>query len=223
MIFKNFLIFYLTFKFIFSNWPFIRKDAKISQSFIESRISIGVSIPTIQKNKNTDKDYRINHRIKADKVRIVFGGNNEGDESTVLELKEAIKLAKDQGLDLVEVGPNQSPPVCRILDYGKFKFSQAKKMKQAKKSQSKIGLKEIRLRMRISQHDIDSKKKQITSFLEEGNKVKISLLMRGRENAYPDLGVQILKKINDDLENISEIDKPPSLEGRTLSIILAPK
>ena len=77
--------------------------------------------------------------------------------------------------------------------------------------------------MRISQHDIDSKKKQITSFLEEGNKVKISLLMRGRENAYPDLGVQILKKINDDLENISEIDKPPSLEGRTLSIILAPK
>ena len=156
-------------------------------------------------------------------MRIVFGGNNDGDESTVLDIKEAIKLAKDQGLDLVEVGPNQSPPVCRILDYGKFKFSQAKKMKQAKKSQSKIGLKEIRLRMRISQHDIDSKKKQITSFLEEGNKVKISLLMRGRENAYPDLGVQILKKINDDLENISEIDKPPSLEGRTLSIILAPK
>ena len=199
------------------------KDAKISQSFIESRISIGVSIPTIQKNKNTDKDHRINHRIKAEKVRIVFGGNSDGDESTVLDIKEAIKLAKDQGLDLVEVGPNQSPPVCRILDYGKFKFSQAKKMKQAKKSQSKIGLKEIRLRMRISQHDIDSKKKQITSFLEEGNKVKISLLMRGRENAYPDLGVQILKKINDDLEGISEIDKPPSLEGRTLSIILAPK
>ena len=199
------------------------KDAKISQSFIESRISIGVSIPTIQKNKNTDKDHRINHRIKAEKVRIVFGGNSDGDESTVLDIKEAIKLAKDQGLDLVEVGPNQSPPVCRILDYGKFKFSQAKKMKQAKKSQSKIGLKEIRLRMRISQHDINSKKKQITSFLEEGNKVKISLLMRGRENAYPDLGVQILKKINDDLENISEIDKPPSLEGRTLSIILAPK
>ena len=199
------------------------KDAKISQSFKRKQISIGVSIPTIQKNKNTDKDYRINHRIRAEKVRIVFGGNSDGDESTVLDLKEAIKLAKDQGLDLVEVGPNQSPPVCRILDYGKFKFSQAKKMKQAKKSQSKIGLKEIRLRMRISQHDINSKKKQISSFLEEGNKVKISLLMRGRENAYPDLGVQILKKINDDLENISEIDKPPSLEGRTLSIILAPK
>ena len=111
-------------------------------------------------------------------MRIVFGGNSDGDESTVLDIKEAIKLAKDQGLDLVEVGPNQSPPVCRILDYGKFKFSQAKKMKQAKKSQSKIGLKEIRLRMRISQHDINSKKKQIASFLEEGNKVKISLLMR---------------------------------------------
>ena len=193
------------------------------RSLLKKKISIGVSIPTIQKNKNADKDYRVNQRIKADKVRIVFGGSNDGDESTVLELKEAIKLAKDQGLDLVEVGPNQSPPVCRILDYGKFKFSQAKKMKQAKKSQSKIGLKEIRLRMRISQHDINSKKKQIASFLEEGNKVKISLLMRGRENAYPDLGVQILKRINDDLESISEIDKPPSLEGRTLSIILAPK
>ena len=193
------------------------------RSLLKKKFSIGVSIPTIQKNKNADKDYRVNQRIKADKVRIVFGGSNDGDESTVLELKEAIKLAKDQGLDLVEVGPNQSPPVCRILDYGKFKFSQAKKMKQAKKSQSKIGLKEIRLRMRISQHDINSKKKQIASFLEEGNKVKISLLMRGRENAYPDLGVQILKRINDDLESISEIDKPPSLEGRTLSIILAPK
>ena len=193
------------------------------RSLLKKKISLGVSIPTIQKNKNADKDYRVNQRIKADKVRIVFGGSNDGDESTVLELKEAIKLAKDQGLDLVEVGPNQSPPVCRILDYGKFKFSQAKKMKQAKKSQSKIGLKEIRLRMRISQHDINSKKKQIASFLEEGNKVKISLLMRGRENAYPDLGVQILKRINDDLESISEIDKPPSLEGRTLSIILAPK
>ena len=107
----------------------------------------------------------------------------------------------------------------------KFKTEKTlnKKIKQAKKSQSKIGLKEIRLRMRISQHDIESKKKQIISFLEEGNKVKISLLMRGRENAYPDLGVEILKKINDDLENVSEIDKPPSLEGRTLSIIIAPK
>ena len=141
----------------------------------------------------------------------------------VVKLHKALEIAENAGLDLVEVGPNQSPPVCRILDYGKFKFSQAKKIKQAKKAQSKIGLKEIRLRMRISQHDIDSKKKQIISFLEEGNKVKISLLMRGRENAYPDLGVEILKKINDDLESISEIDKPPSLEGRTLSIIIAPK
>ena len=92
--------------------------------------------------------------------------------------REAIELAKSQGLDLVEVGPNQSPPVCRVLDYGKFKFSQAKKVKQAKKSQIKVGLKEMRLRMRISQHDIESKRKQIETFLKEGNKVKISLLFR---------------------------------------------
>jgi translation initiation factor IF-3 len=123
---------------------------------------------------------------------------------------------------LVEVGPNQSPPVCRVLDYGKFKFSQAKKVKQAKKSQIKIGLKEMRLRMRISQHDIESKRKQIETFLKEGNKVKISLLFRGREQAYPELGVDILKKISGDLKEVSEIDKPPSMEGRTLSVILAP-
>ena len=123
---------------------------------------------------------------------------------------------------MVEVGPNQSPPVCRVLDYGKFKFSQAKKVKQAKKSQIKIGLKEMRLRMRISQHDIESKRKQIETFLKEGNKVKISLLFRGREQAYPELGVDILKKISGDLKEVSEIDKPPSMEGRTLSVILAP-
>jgi translation initiation factor IF-3 len=123
---------------------------------------------------------------------------------------------------LVEVGPNQSPPVCRVLDYGKFKFSQAKKVKQAKKAQVKVGLKEMRLRMRISQHDIESKRKQIESFLKEGNKVKISLLFRGREQAYPELGVDILKKISGDLKEVSEIDKPPSMEGRTLSVILAP-
>lgn len=109
------------------------------------------------------------------------------------------------------------------MDYGKFKFSQAKKLKQAKKSQIKIGLKEMRLRMRISQHDIDSKRKQIETFLKEGNKVKISLMLRGRENAYPELGVDILKKMYADLKDLSEIDKAPSMEGRTLSIILAPK
>ena len=139
-----------------------------------------------------------------------------------MSLDDAIEVASQQGLDLVEVGPNQSPPVCRILDYGKFKFSQAKKFKQAKKSQSKVGLKEIRLRMRISEHDIQSKQKQIESFLQGGNKVKISLLFRGREQAYPELGLNILKKVAGELKEVSEIDKAPSLEGRTLSLILAP-
>tara|TARA_B100001105_G_scaffold12264_1_gene9002 strand:+ start:1609 stop:2034 length:426 start_codon:yes stop_codon:yes gene_type:complete len=139
-----------------------------------------------------------------------------------MSLDDAIEVASQQGLDLVEVGPNQSPPVCRILDYGKFKFSQAKKVKQAKKSQSKVGLKEIRLRMRISEHDIQSKQKQIESFLQGGNKVKISLLFRGREQAYPELGLNILKKVAGELKEVSEIDKAPNLEGRTLSLILAP-
>ena len=186
--------------------------------------SIGESIPAIQKNKNTDKDYRINQRIRADKVRIVLGNSvDQNSDSTVLGLNEAINLAKEQGLDLVEVGPNQSPPVCRILDYGKFKFSQAKKLKQAKKSQVKIGLKEMRLRMRIGQHDIDSKRKQIETFLKEGNKVKISLMLRGRENAYPELGVEILRNMYSELKEYCEIDKTPGMEGRTISMIIAPK
>ena len=138
-------------------------------------------------------------------------------------LKDAIRLAQEQGLDLVEVGPNQNPPVCRILDYGKFKFSQAKKLKQAKKSQVKIGLKEMRLRMRISQHDVDSKRKQIETFLKEGNKVKISLMLRGRENAYPELGVEILRNMYSELKEYCEIDKTPGMEGRTISMIIAPK
>ncbi len=148
---------------------------------------------------------------------------DQGSDSTVLILKDAIRLAQEQGLDLVEVGPNQNPPVCRILDYGKFKFSQAKKLKQAKKSQVKIGLKEMRLRMRISQHDIDSKRKQIETFLKEGNKVKISLMLRGRENAYPELGVEILRNMYSELKEYCEIDKTPGMEGRTISMIIAPK
>ncbi len=186
--------------------------------------SIGESIPAIQKNKNTEKDYRINQRIRAEKVRIVLGNSvDQSSDSTVLVLNEAIRLAQEQGLDLVEVGPNQNPPVCRILDYGKFKFSQAKKLKQAKKSQVKIGLKEMRLRMRISQHDIDSKRKQIETFLKEGNKVKISLMLRGRENAYPELGVEILRNMYSELKEYCEIDKTPGMEGRTISMIIAPK
>ncbi|MEC7880784.1 MAG: translation initiation factor IF-3 [Chloroflexota bacterium] len=185
---------------------------------------MGESIPAIQKNKNTEKDYRINQRIRAEKVRIVLGSSvDQGSDSTVLILKDAIRLAQEQGLDLVEVGPNQNPPVCRILDYGKFKFSQAKKLKQAKKSQVKIGLKEMRLRMRISQHDIDSKRKQIETFLKEGNKVKISLMLRGRENAYPELGVEILRNMYSELKEYCEIDKTPGMEGRTISMIIAPK
>ncbi|MEG3582279.1 MAG: translation initiation factor IF-3 [Chloroflexota bacterium] len=164
----------------------------------------------------------MNRRIRSEKVRVVSGSSEKNVESTVMSLDDAIKVASQQGLDLVEVGPNQSPPVCRILDYGKFKFSQAKKVKQAKKSQSKVGLKEIRLRMRISEHDIQSKQKQIESFLQGGNKVKISLLFRGREQAYPELGLNVLKKVAGELKEVSEIDKAPSLEGRTLSLILAP-
>ena len=160
--------------------------------------------------KENLKKYRVNREIRSNSVRVIIG--RKDSDSQLLDVRDAIKLAEEQGLDLVEVAPNHNPPVCRILDYGKFKFIQSKKAKEAKKSQSKILMKDVRLRMRIGDHDMKAKQKRIRFFIT----------FRGREMAYPDLAVNLLKKVAEELQDISIIDKAPSIEGRSLSIVLAP-
>jgi translation initiation factor IF-3 len=140
-----------------------------------------------------------------------------------MTLSEALAIAARTGLDLVEVSPNASPPVCKIMDYGKFRYQQNKKLQDAKKSQTIIQVKEIRLRPKTEEHDLEVKLKHIKKFLTQGDKVKITMMFRGRELAYTEIGRKIMEELKASLEEISVIDQHPRLEGRNMIMIVAPK
>jgi translation initiation factor IF-3 len=166
-----------------------------------------------------ETSHRINDQIRISPVRVV---NQDGEMLGVIPTSEAQKVAFEAGLDLVEVAPNVRPPVCRVMDYGKFKYEQKKK--QAKNTrQHQIQLKEIRLRPKTGEHDIDFKVKQARSFIEDGDKVKITVIFRGRENAHHDRGREILAQVIAALEDICKVEKTPGMDsGRTMSAVVAP-
>jgi translation initiation factor IF-3 len=147
----------------------------------------------------------------------------EGQQLGIMTLAEALDIAAKASLDLVEVAPNSSPPVCRIMDYGKFRYQQSKKQQVAKKSQSVIQVKEIRIRPKTDEHDLQVKIKHIKKFLSQNDKVKITMMFRGREIAYTDLGRKIMDDIQKELAEISIIDQHPRLEGRNMVMIVSPK
>jgi translation initiation factor IF-3 len=141
----------------------------------------------------------------------------------VIETRDALEKAADYGLDLVEVSPNVSPPVCRILDYGRYKYEEQKKRNEARKKQKTIDLKEIKMRPNIDDHDYGVKMKSINKFLDEGDKVKVTLRFRGREMAHQDLGKQLLDKVQEDLGDKAKIEAQPKLEGRQMIMVIAPR
>jgi translation initiation factor IF-3 len=136
---------------------------------------------------------------------------------------EAMEIAREHGLDLVEVAPQASPPVVKILDYGKFKFENEKKVRDSKKKQKLLKLKEIRMQPKIDEHDLDFKSKHVKDFLAEGNKVKVTVRFRGRELAHTELGLDVLKDVLKRIEGSYAMDKPPAMEGRFMSMVLSPK
>ena len=140
-----------------------------------------------------------------------------------MTLADALAVAAKVGLDLVEVAPNSSPPVCRVMDYGKYRYQQNKKLQDAKKSQTIIQVKEIRIRPKTEEHDLEVKIKHIKKFLAQGDKVKITMMFRGREIAYTEIGRKMMEEIKVALEGISVIDQHPRLEGRNMIMIVAPK
>ncbi len=146
----------------------------------------------------------------------------DGEQLGILPIMEAIEKAKELGLDLVEVAPGAKPPVCRIMDYGKFKYIQSKRDHEAKKKQTIINVKEMKLRPRTDEHDFQVKLKHIRRFLEEGDKVKVTCRFRGRELAYTDQGIARLKRIAEEAEDLAKIESHPKKEGRTIMMILAP-
>ena len=171
-------------------------------------------------NRIAKETVGINWGIRAPEVRVI---NADGTQVGVVPLKEAVKLAEDQGLDLVEVAPNATPPVCRIMNYGKYKYQQSKRTHEARKNQTVIQVKELKLRPRTEEHDFEFKLRHAKRFLEEGNKVKLSVLFRGREMAYPEFGSQIIKRFIEGLKDLMVVEQSPRLEGRNMVAILAPK
>lgn len=135
---------------------------------------------------------------------------------------EALKIAEDMDLDLVLISPNAEPPVCRVMDYGKFKFDQAKRLKEQRKSQKTVETKEVQLSMTIDKHDTEFKSKHASKFLSEGNKVKVSIRMRGRQQARPEIGVEIMNNFYEGLKDVGVIEKAPEIMGRNIFMILAP-
>lgn len=162
----------------------------------------------------------MNERIIADEIRVV---DENGEMKGVMSVAQAIDLAEEAGLDLVEISPNASPPVCKILDYGKYKYEQQKKAAEARKKQKTVDVKEIKIRPGIEQHDYEVKMRNARRFLEGGDKVKVTMRFRGREMAHQDIGIDLLNRMKDELAELGKVELQPKLEGRQMIMVLAPE
>jgi translation initiation factor IF-3 len=165
------------------------------------------------------KDTRINEMIRSQTVRVI---DENGEQRGILSTAEAIRLAQEQGLDLVEISPGADPPVCKILDFGKYRFEQGKKQRESKKKQKQVKIKEMRMQPKIDEHDLSFKVKHIREFLADGSKVKVTVRFRGREMAHKELGKGVLDRVLERLEDTYALESPPKMEGRFMSLMIAP-
>ena len=172
-----------------------------------------------QDMRTTKQDLRTNEAIRVREVRLI---GSDGEQLGIVPTLEALRLAQERGVDLVEVAPQAKPPVCKVLDYGKFKFEQEKNARESRKKQKLLKLKEVRMQPKIETHDLEFKTKHIQDFLEAGSKVKVTIRFRGRELAHTELGRVVLDKILEMLETPYQIDRKPAMEGRFMSMILSP-
>jgi translation initiation factor IF-3 len=163
---------------------------------------------------------RVNDEIRAREVQLI---DQDGANHGVKDFRDAIAMAQEAGLDLVEISPHSAPPVCKILDYGKYKFQSQKKAAEARKKQKVVEIKEIKLRPMIDDHDYDVKMRAMKRFFEEGDKVKITLRFRGREMAHQELGAKLLNRVKDDIGEIAKVEQEPKYEGRQIVMVLAPR
>jgi translation initiation factor IF-3 len=162
---------------------------------------------------------RINERIRVPKVRLIGA---DGEQLGVVEINEALKRAQDADLDLVEVAPNSKPPVTRLLDYSKYKYEQEQKQKQARKHQQQVNIREIKLRPKIAQHDYETKKGHVERFLRHQDKVKVTIMFRGREVTHPERGERLLTQLADELAELAVVEQHPQQDGRNMTMLLAP-
>ena len=182
------------------------------------RTTIGESGPG--RGDVSQEDLRVNDRIRISPVRLI---DETGEQIGIVPTDEARSMAAERGLDLVEVSPNARPPVCRIMDYGKYKYEQARKAREAKKRQHTITVKEIKMRPKIEEHDYGFKLRHARRFLDEGDKVKFTLRFRGREMTHPELGERVLNRIKEELGEIATIEADIRMEGRQMTMLMAPR
>src|SRR5574344_1192257 len=167
-----------------------------------------------------NKGLRINEQIRVREIRLI---DDEGGQAGVISTIEALKMAKERELDLVEVSPNANPPVCKILDFGKYRFEQEKKLRDSKKNQKVLKIKEIRMQPKIGTGDLDTKAKHVQEFLDEGDKVKVTIRFRGRELAHTELGYEVLNEVMKRLSSTYVVEKPAAMDGRFLSMTISAK
>jgi translation initiation factor IF-3 len=164
-------------------------------------------------------ELRVNDRIRSPKVRVVGA---DGQQIGIIDIQEALDMAAQQDLDLVEVAGQADPPVCRIMDYGKYKYDQDQRQKEARKKQSLVVVKEMKMRPKIDRHDYETKKGHVVRFLHQGAKVKVTIMFRGREMAHQDLGRKLLDRLAEDVADIARVDTPPKVDGRNMTMVLGP-
>jgi translation initiation factor IF-3 len=162
---------------------------------------------------------RINERIRVPEVRLI---GDDGNQVGVVNTPDALRYAQERSLDLVEVAPDARPPVCRVLDYSKYKYEQEQKLKQARKHQQSVNVREIKFRPKIAQHDYDTKKGHVERFLKDRNKVKVTIMFRGREVTHPERGVMILDRLSEDLGELAVVEQRPVQDGRNMTMLLGP-
>jgi translation initiation factor IF-3 len=166
------------------------------------------------------KDLRINDEIRVREVRLV---GEDGEQLGIVPIREALRIAQERRLDLVEVAPTSRPPVCRLMDYGRFKYEQQKRERESRKKQHVVSLKEIKMRPTIEDHDYDVKKRAAARFLEDGDKVKVTITFRGREIVHADLARALLDRMASEIAPVGQVERPARVEGRSMIMILAPK
>lgn len=171
-----------------------------------------------RKEKDISKDLRTNERIRVREVRLI---DEKGEQIGVMPTRDALNIATERNLDLVEVAPNANPPVCRLIDYGRFRYEQTKRERESRKAQKIVSLKEVRMRPKIDEHDLMVKGRAAERFLSEGDKVKMSVVFRGRELAHTDIGKDLLDRMADELSTVATVDQPPKMEGKSMVMVLA--
>ena len=198
----------------------IRARGYIAPGISRGANCVTVVYPTIQRGgKISSRENRLNQEIRAREIRLI---DEKGKQLGIYPLREALQIADEKGIDLVEVAPNANPPVCRLMDYGKYLYERTKKEREDRRGQRLIEIKEVRLRPKIGEHDISVKVKHMRNFLTEGAKVRVRVRFRGREITHPEVARELLNQITETLGDVATVEQQPLMDGRTMIMLLAP-